>query len=188
MVDEAATPEAAPAPPPPTAAAGAKAFVGPALQIVNTVALVAILGVLGFQLFHPGGGHAKEARAADRGEAAPHEAKASESWKAPESAGQPGPTLRLADFVVHLRDPEAERYARISFEMELRDEKAKDIVGARMPQIRDSFLVYLSDRTADDLRGSDALARVKSALTQKLQELAPAGAVRALYMTELVVQ
>lgn len=55
-------------------------------------------------------------------------------------AALPGPTLRLPDFVVHLRDVDADRYARMSFELELPDEKAKEGINARLPQIRDSFL------------------------------------------------
>ncbi len=100
----------------------------------------------------------------------------------------PGAMVRLADFVVHLRDADVDRYARMSFEIELPDEKAKEALGARMPQIRDAFLAFLSDRTSEDLRGSDAMARVKSALVQRLAEVAPGAGVRGLYLTELVVQ
>ena len=76
----------------------------------------------------------------------------------------------------------------VSFEIEVPDEKAKDAVTLRMPQIRDAFLVYLSDRTAEDLRGADAITRLKSALTQKISEVAPGAPVRSLYITELIVQ
>jgi flagellar FliL protein len=61
-------------------------------------------------------------------------------------------------------------------------------VTLRMPQIRDAFLSYLSDRTAEDLRGSEAIGRVKAALGQRLAEVAPGAPVRGLYVTELVVQ
>lgn len=154
----------------------------PVLLLVNTLLLAGVLAMLFLKLpgKHAGG---------EKAQAEPEHAAADPHGK-PEAgkAGAPGPTLRLPDFVVHLRDPEAERYARVSFEMEVQDEKAKEAVTLRMPQIRDVFLAYLSDRTAEDLRGSDAIARVKGTLTQKLAEIAPGSPVRRLYVTELIVQ
>jgi flagellar basal body-associated protein FliL len=57
-----------------------------------------------------------------------------------------------------------------------------------MPQIRDAFLAYLSARPAEDLRGSEAMARLKGALAQKIGEIAQGAPVRALYVADLVVQ
>ncbi len=148
-----------------------------AVQVVNTVALVALLAL---QALRPGGAR-HETRADER--PAPAARAKDEAREA-----SPGPTLRLADFVVHLRDADADRYARVSFELELRDDQAKEGVTARVPQIRDAFLGYLSDRTSEEFRGSEAIARVKAALGEKLGALAPPGGVRALYLTELVVQ
>ncbi|HEX7489072.1 MAG TPA: flagellar basal body-associated FliL family protein, partial [Anaeromyxobacteraceae bacterium] len=68
------------------------------------------------------------------------------------------------------------------------DEKAKEGINARLPQIRDAFLAYLSDRSAEELRGSEAMVRVKVALSAKLTEVAPAATVRGLYVTEMVIQ
>ena len=99
-----------------------------------------------------------------------------------------GPMMKLPDFVVHLRDIDAEHYARMTFELEVKDEKAKEEVTARIPVIRDAFLVYLSDRTADEMRGGDAMLRIKAALTAKLAEVAPGLPVKKLYVTEMVVQ
>ncbi len=154
---------------------------GAILQVANTAALAALLAV---QLLRPGVRH--DTRAEER--FTPADARAPEERRAAPPEGQPGPTLRLADFVVHLRDADADRYARISFELELRDEKGKEAVTARLPQIRDAFLAYLSDRTSEEFRGSEAIARIKAALAEKLGALGPAAGVRALYLTELVVQ
>jgi flagellar FliL protein len=100
----------------------------------------------------------------------------------------PGPTVKLPDFVVHLRDPEVDRYARLTVEIEVADDKAKEALSARLPHVRDSFIAYLSDRSTADLRGSDAIARAKSDLAERLKQAAPSAAVRGLFFTELVVQ
>ncbi len=170
----------------PAGAAGGGSKLVPLLLIVNSALLAAVLALL---VLKPGG--LKHAEAAEKpGAAASAEGGQGEHGEHGEKgkAGLPGPTLRLPDFVVHLRDVDADRYARMSFELELPDEKAKEGVNARLPQIRDAFLAYLSDRTAEDLRGSEAMVRVKAALSQKLTEVAPAAAVRGLYVTELVIQ
>ena len=188
---ESKTEAKAPATPP--AEGGSKLV--PALLILNSVLLVAVLALL---VIKPGG--LKHSEAAEGAHAAAEGARAAaepEGSKGHAEKGEkgkdgketpPGPTLRLPDFVVHLRDADADRYARLSFELELPDEKAKEGVNVRLPQIRDGFLFYLSDRTAEDLRGSEAMLKVKTALTQKLAELAPGVPVRGLYVTELVVQ
>jgi flagellar FliL protein len=162
------------------ARAGASKLV-PILLLVNTLLLAGVLALLFLKL---------PARHAGVEKAAAGEHAAADPAKPEASKGPhlPGPTLRLPDFVVHLRDADSERYARVSFEMEVLDEKAKEVVTVRMPQIRDAFLAYLSDRTAEELRGSDAIARVKGTLTEKLSEIAPGSPVRKLYVTELIVQ
>jgi flagellar protein FliL len=173
------------------AAAGSSKLV-PLLLTVNSVLLAAVLALL---VLKPGG--LKHAEAAEK-PVAERSAEASEGGHGERGqdakegkdgkSALPGPTLRLPDFVVHLRDVDADRYARMSFELELPEEKAKEAINARLPQIRDAFLSYLSDRTAEDLRGSEAMVRIKVALAQKLTEVAPAAAVRGLYVTELVIQ
>jgi flagellar protein FliL len=99
-----------------------------------------------------------------------------------------GATTKLADFVVHLRDPEADRYARISFEVELSGEPEKVKFERYMPRVRDGFIAFLSDRTLEDLRGSEQVKRQKNALQEMLRELAPGVKVRGLYITDLVIQ
>jgi flagellar FliL protein len=184
MLDPEEKTEPAAPPPAPPAAKGGRLI--PVLVGVNTLALLAVVGL---QVVTLRGAGARAAPAADEG-APPAEAREAAARKAGKDVKDavPGPTLRLADFVVRLRDPESDRFARLSFELELPDEKAKTEVTGRMAPIRDAFLAYLSDRTADDLRGSEAIARVKGALAQKLTDLAPGAGVRGLYLTELVIQ
>jgi flagellar protein FliL len=145
-----------------------------------------LVAVLVLQVLRPGGLR-HDARADEHAAPAERPPPVAEK-KSDGKEALPGPTLKLADFVVHLRDTDADRYARISFEMELPDEKSKDAVNGRMPQIRDAFLAFLSDRRADEFRGSDAISKVKGQLSQELGEVAPTAGVRALYITELVVQ
>jgi flagellar protein FliL len=153
----------------------------PILLVVNMLLVAAVLGV--FLLKGTGSKAASEATSKSEGEAG---AKA-EGGK-DEAGAAPGPTQKLADFVVHLRDPEADRYARVSFEIEVATEEDKTRLGGYMPRIRDSFIAYLSDRTLEELRGSESIARTKAALMERLVQLSPGVKVRGMYITDLVIQ
>ena len=163
------------------------------LSGLNTALLAGVLVVTLRGASHPMA--AAEPRPAERaGEAvkpAEHGAASGGERTGEAGAAAPGgmgPTVRLPDFVVHLRDVDADRYARLSFEVELKEEKAKDAITARLPQIRDAFLSYLSDRTVEELRGSEAMGHLKAGLSTRLREIVPAAPVQALYVTDLVVQ
>ncbi|MFT3915774.1 MAG: flagellar basal body-associated FliL family protein [Anaeromyxobacteraceae bacterium] len=166
--------------------AGGGSKLVPILLIVNVVLVAAVLAVF---LLRGGGGSHPETKPDDK--AAEHgkegEGKGGEKGKDGKEA-PPGPTVKLADFVVHLRNVESDRYARLSFEVEVAAEEDKNKFTLLMPRVRDGFLLYLSDRTLEELRGGEAIARTKKALEERLPELAPGVKINALYVTDLVIQ
>ncbi len=150
----------------------------PALLALNSILVAAVLALF---LLRGGGGHAAAAeKGGEHGDV--------KGEKGEKGGDKPGPTVKLPDFVVHLRNPEADRYARVSFEVEVATEPEKEAFGAYLPRIRDGFIAYLSDRTLEELRGSEAIARLKSALEQRMPELAPGVKIKSLYITDLVIQ
>lgn len=178
------------------ATAGSKLMVG--LMGLNSLLLA---GVLAVSLLRPAGGAAaRPAAGGEHGDASADASQPKSEGAAAEdshgagaangsgSATMPGPMLPLPDFVVHLRDPDSDRYARLTLSLELRAEADKEVLNAYLPQIRDAFLAYLSDRTVEELRGSEGMGLVKQDLTRKLHELVPSAPVKALYVTDIVVQ
>ncbi len=149
----------------------------PALLVMNLALVAAVLALF---VLKGGGGRAAAAEKGGGG----HEGAAEKGA----ASDVPGPTVKLPDFVVHLRNPEADRYARMSFEIEVATEEDKNKFGAFLPRVRDGFIAYLSDRTLEELRGSEAIAHTKATLDQKLRELAPGVKIRSLYVTDLVIQ
>jgi flagellar FliL protein len=89
---------------------------------------------------------------------------------------------------VQVRSVEGDRYAHITIEVELGSEGDKKWLESRMPRIRDSVIAYLSDRTEDELRGSEGLAQMKTALAKKIDEVVPGHRVRGLFTTEFIIQ
>lgn len=169
--------EAKKAAPAPEAAAG-KSGSSKLLVILLAVNTLLTAGVLAVQFLRPPGG-AKPAS----------EDKASKAEKAAEAKAQAvGPTVRLADFVVHLRDTEADHYARVTFDVEVATEEDKNKVGLAVPRIRDGVIAYLADRSFDELRGSDALVRTKENLLEKIRKTLPGTNIKGLYISDIVVQ
>jgi flagellar FliL protein len=152
----------------------------PALLVVNLLLVAAVLGLF---LVKGGAGAAGGGQAAGGAQA---EGKPGEPGK--DGPPAPGPTAKLADFVVHLRNPDADRYARLSFEIEVATEEDKNRLAAFTPRVRDGFIAYLSDRTFEELRGSEAITRTKQALEERLAQMAPGVTVRGVYVTDLVIQ
>ena len=179
--DMADAPENAETPAKPPKAGGSKLI--PLLLVANLLLVVAVLAVF---LLRGGGAQKGSAQAGEGGGEVKAEAKGGKAEAG--EAGLPGPTQKLADFVVHLRDPEADRYARVSFEVEVGSEEEKTKLTGYMPRIRDAFISYLSDRTLEELRGSESIARTKTALAEKMTQLSPGVHIHGLYVTDLVIQ
>ena len=101
---------------------------------------------------------------------------------------QPGPVVKLEGFVIQLRTAEADRYARVAFDIEIASEGDRKAVSDRLSQIRDAIIIYYSDRTLDELRGSEGIERTKVALLRKFDELVPGRRIRSLFITDFVIQ
>lgn len=189
-----------PAPPPAPPATTPKWL--PILVGVNSLLLIAVLGFMGYSMLHkPAPAHPEEEGEAkvEEGHAPEEEKAAAEPKKeAPKKDGEaaakapahpgPGPMVRMPDFVVHLRNSDVDRYARITFELEVIAENDKEQVTANLPRVRDAFIAYLSDRTVEELAGSEGLMRTKEALYARVRELVPEARFRALYISDFVVQ
>lgn len=153
--------------------------------IINSVLLAGVLVML---VLKPGS-HPAEASEKGGHEAAAEKKEGGHGEKPAEGGhAGPGPMVRLADFIIHLRNPEAERYARISFEIEVGTELDKEKMTGHLPQIREAFIAFLSDQTLEDLRGSEGIKKTKDQLYAKLSGIAPEASPRAIYITDLVIQ
>ena len=173
------------------AAPAGKSKVLPILLVINTLLLT---GVLIFVMKRP----AAQAHVTAEGKAAEGggehgggehgEAKEEKSEHGGEESGGAGPTVRFDNFTVQLKSLDVDRYAHLGLEIEVADEATKGKVEKKVAPIRDLILSYLSDRTPDELRGSDGLKQVKEALIKALEEIIPGHRIRALYITDFIIQ
>jgi flagellar FliL protein len=171
--------EAAPAPvPAPAPRLGGSKLV-PLILVVN----VAMMGAVLFMVMRKPSASAPAPASAE----APAPSEHGEAAAGGHGAG-PGPVLKLENFVIQLRGVDQDRYVRVAFDVEVTTDADKEVVQARLPQIRDSVITYFSDRTLDELRGSEGIERTKLALVKRLDEIVPGRRVRALYITDFIIQ
>jgi flagellar FliL protein len=154
----------------------------PVLLVLNSL-LVA--GGIGFFVWRSGHGHGDEHASGEKGSAKAHSGEKSGDGETPSDMG---PTVRLSDFVVHLRNPEADRYAKVSFELELGSDEDKGVLTPYLPRVRDAVITYLSDRTSEELRGSEGLDRLKHDLSKVIDGIVPSRSVRSVYIADFVLQ
>jgi len=177
----------------PAAAAPGKSKALPILLVINTLLLT---GVLIFVMKRPAAHAAPEggkAAAEGGGEHGGGEHGGGEDKeKSPGGShgdeGAMGPTVRFENFTVQLKSLDVDRYAHLAIEIEVADEVAKGMVEKKVPPIRDAILSYLSDRTPDELRGSDGLKEIKESMIKKLEDLIPGHRIRNLYITDFIIQ
>lgn len=165
----------------------AKSKALPILLVINTLLLT---GVLIFVMKRPAAqaqvGAPQEGKAAE-GHGEGKEEKAAGEHGAEEGGG-PGPTVRFDNFTVQLKALDVDRYAHLGLEIEVADEVTKARVEKKVAPIRDLILGYLSDRTPDELRGSEGLKQLKDAMIKNLEELIPGHRIRAVYITDFIIQ
>ena len=77
---------------------------------------------------------------------------------------------------------------KVTLELELSSEKDRELVTAWMPKVRDTLLAWLSDRTLEEMRGSEGMERMKGAMLRELETVLPGRPVRAIYISDFVVQ
>jgi len=152
---------------------------------IMLVANVAMMGAVLFMVMRKPSAAAAPASVEPAAAPGPH----GESPPVAHAAGAaPGPVLKLDNFVIQLRGVDQDRYVRVAFDMEVTSDADKEVIQARLPQIRDSVITYFSDRTLDELRGSEGIERTKTAIMKRLDEIVGGRRIHALYITDFIIQ
>jgi flagellar FliL protein len=72
--------------------------------------------------------------------------------------------------------------------LEIEKTEIMDEIEQRMPQIRDSILVLLSSKTADEVRTVEGKFRLRDEIISRVNKLISNGKVKGAYFTEFVMQ
>ena len=99
-----------------------------------------------------------------------------------------GAVFPLDTFVVNLADQGGKRYLRVKIDLEISDEKLKEELEQRMPQIKDSILMILPAKKFDNIKNEEGKIALRNEITEKLNSFLKTGTITYIYFTEFVVQ
>lgn len=99
-----------------------------------------------------------------------------------------GPMVDINEFIVNIISDEANHYVKASLTIELTNEPVKEELNQRMPQIRDSILLLVGNKTYEELQDLQGKKQLKAELTSKINSILQTGKVKAIYFTDFVVQ
>jgi|GEM_PF-529289 len=96
-------------------------------------------------------------------------------------------TARIEDLVIHLRNPEVDRYARLTIDVEMERADELEQLKENIPRVRDAVIMTLCEHTFEELRGAEGLTRMKGWLRDAIDAVVP-GRVKAVYISAFLVQ
>ena len=154
--------------------------------IIGAVVLVlAILaGVAGFFLLKKSP-TAAEPGAGEHGAPAAHGEAA-----APGTAAKPavGPMVKIDEFIVNIISEEGSHYVKTSMTLEMDNAAVVEEATTRMPQIRDSVLLLIGNKTFEELQDLQGKKQLKAEITTKINSFLQSGQIKSIYFTDFVVQ
>ncbi len=99
-----------------------------------------------------------------------------------------GPMVNIDEFIVNIISADTPHYVKASLTVELSNEAVKEEVEQRMPQMRDTVLLLIGNKTYEELQDLQGKRQLKAELSNKMNSFLQAGSVKSIYFTNFVVQ
>jgi len=99
-----------------------------------------------------------------------------------------GPMVSIDEFIVNIISADTAHYVKASLTVELTNEQVKEEVEQRMPQMRDTVLMLIGNKTYEELQDLQGKRQLKAELTSKINSFLQTGKVKSVYFTNFVVQ
>jgi len=99
-----------------------------------------------------------------------------------------GPILSLESFIVNLNEPGANRYFKVTLDLELNPKAKEEEVKGMLPRFRDAVLVYLTGLKEADVQKPEAKVAMKKKVMEFANSSLGRGTIKAVYYKELVIQ
>jgi flagellar protein FliL len=141
--------------------------------------LVANLAGSGFAAFQ-----GMQAAAAAHAPAEAAHAKGEEEKKGEEV----GPVTPLEPFIVNLNEPDASRYLKASFELEVANVEVIPQLEKMKRPVRDEVLRYLSSLSVADTQGEAGKAKIQKEVVARIDRQLGGGRIRRLFFVDFMVQ
>ena len=106
----------------------------------------------------------------------------------PEEATEIGPMVDIKEFIVNIISEDGTHYVKASLSLELSNEAVVEEANKRMPQIRDTVLLLIGNKTFEELQDLQGKKQVKAELKSKINSFLKTGRVKNVFLTDFVVQ
>ena len=99
-------------------------------------------------------------------------------------------TYELDTFIVNLlsKSGSGKRYLKTGMILEINDKLQSDLLDKSKPQIRDSVLILLSNKTFKEVGSMEGKIELKQSLMMRINQIVGEAIVNNIYFTEFVVQ
>ena len=91
-------------------------------------------------------------------------------------------------FVVNLSDRGGSIYLKTKIELEFVKQELKEELSAKLPQLRDMILLFLSTKTRDEIHAIEGKFELKHELIKRSNQILKKGKIKNLYFTEFIIQ
>ena len=99
-----------------------------------------------------------------------------------------GPMVEIKEFIVNIIGTDTPHYVKASLSLELDKDGTVNEVQRRMPQIRDTILLIIGNKTFEELQDIQGKNQVKAELKSKINSFLKTGKINNIYLTDFVVQ
>ncbi len=99
-----------------------------------------------------------------------------------------GPMVKIDEFIVNIISEEGSHYVKTSMSIEMTNAAVVEETTTRMPQIRDSVLLLIGNKTFEELQDLQGKKQLKAEITSKINSFLQTGQIKAIYFTDFVVQ
>lgn len=106
----------------------------------------------------------------------------------PDENAEIGPMVDIDEFIVNIISGDSAHYVKASLTVELSNENAKTEVENRMPQMRDTVLMLVGNKTYEELQDIQGKKQLKAELKGNINGFLQTGKVKSIYFTNFVVQ
>ncbi len=99
-----------------------------------------------------------------------------------------GINFALDPFVVNLTDQGANKFLKISVQLELSNVAVQEKAKAKSPQLRDAVISLLTSKSSDSLMNPDGKLQLKDEINVRANQILGPNSVRNVYLTDFVMQ
>jgi flagellar protein FliL len=100
-----------------------------------------------------------------------------------------GKVVSLDTFIVNLADPGANRYLRVTMDLEVTGGKTpEEEISRRTPQLRDAVLMILPTKKIGDIISTEGKLALRDELLSALNALLASSKIARIYFKEFVIQ